>query len=411
MNMDELMNHNLTGLYELAKDRPLTTNEIHSSNDFYGNATILKNYAGYPKDYKIKSAVEHGPFGAGFVWDTDINSPLPSILCFTSYRFPVLRQRTNKALFSIGPIMHYAPHLLNENSIDLEKKRLGKNLLVFPPHSTHWVNANYDIHDYCKLLEEFGKDFNQIRICLYWKDILRGLAEEYSLHGFECVTAGHIYDPLFLSRLKTIIELSSFTTSCANGTHIMYCILMGKPHFLMKVDVVRTAEKKEIIERDTPNPNSKDNKKMVAEIWKAFSEIYNYVTPEQEEIAKRYWGMGENKSADEIRILFEITEDLYQKDESFYQTEKYLLINQGVHYLNAKENQKAVRVMNQASQVHPEIAEIGYGKAIALARLGKLNASIGELERLLEKNPYYEKGRNLLSILKSEKRGYSPALS
>lgn len=396
------MNPTFEQLYRLAKDRPLITNEIHTSNDFYGNATILKDYAGFPKDYQIKAAIEHGPFGAGFVWDVDINSPVPAIFSFASYRFPVLKKRTNKALFPIGPIMHYAPYSFSEDSIAHEKKRLGKNLLVFPPHSTHWIDINYDIHDYCEFLEYFGKEFNQIRICLYWKDILRGFAEEYSRHGFECVTAGHIYDPLFLPRLKTIIELSSLTTSSANGTHILYCIMMEKPHFLMKIDVRRTAEKNEIIKRDTPNLNNSDNRKAVAEIWKTFSILNDDVTPRQKEIARKYWGMGENKSINEMRMLFEITEDIYQKGGSFSNCSKNILLEQSVDYLNEGKNEKALHVMNQALEVDPELKGIAYGKAIALARLGDLNASINVLEDLLSVVPDHKRANNLLKILKME---------
>ena len=36
------MQQNLDELYNLAKERPLSTCEIHSDNDFYGNATLLK---------------------------------------------------------------------------------------------------------------------------------------------------------------------------------------------------------------------------------------------------------------------------------------------------------------------------------------------------------------------------------
>ena len=64
-----------------------------------------------------------------------------------------------------------------------------------------------------------------------------GHTETYLEHGFECVTAGHIYDPFFLSRLKSIIDLATITTSNEIGTHIGYCIFMGKPHYFYNSSV------------------------------------------------------------------------------------------------------------------------------------------------------------------------------
>ena len=68
----------ITELYELAKDRPNSTIELHTPNDFYGHAAVLKQYAKFPSNYRIKAAIEHGPIIIDeYVWDSDINSPLP----------------------------------------------------------------------------------------------------------------------------------------------------------------------------------------------------------------------------------------------------------------------------------------------------------------------------------------------
>ena len=165
------MKLSLEKLYELAKDISQLTSELHLSNDFYGNATVLKHFAEVPQNYQIKAAIEHGPFLEDFVWNVDIDAPVPAMIFPASARFAFLRKKTNKALFAIGHTLHYAPHHMDEVTLENERERLKKNLLVFPPHSTHHVNANYEIHKYCKMLETIGKDFNTIRVCLYWKDI------------------------------------------------------------------------------------------------------------------------------------------------------------------------------------------------------------------------------------------------
>ena len=45
----------------LCCDRELSTSEIHESNDFYGQASVLKRYVGYPTSYALKAVLEHAP--------------------------------------------------------------------------------------------------------------------------------------------------------------------------------------------------------------------------------------------------------------------------------------------------------------------------------------------------------------
>ena len=113
-----------------------------------------------------------------------MKSPLPAMLVCGAHRYPILNEKTNKALFSIGPTIRYVPHFLNNHILSMEKQRIGKTLLVFPHHSSHWVDAHYDIHRHCRILEDIGKEFNTVMVCIYWKDVLRGTSEKYMEHGF-----------------------------------------------------------------------------------------------------------------------------------------------------------------------------------------------------------------------------------
>ena len=113
------MKSSIEKLYEWSKDRPLVTPELHSSNDFYGHATILKKYAQIQPEYQIKAAIEHGPFLPGWAWDVDFKSSLPAMLVYGVHRYPVLKEKINKALFPIGPIIRYAPHFLDNHTLSL----------------------------------------------------------------------------------------------------------------------------------------------------------------------------------------------------------------------------------------------------------------------------------------------------
>ena len=56
----------------MAADRALATVEVHASNDFYGHATVLKEYAGLPPKRPLKAAIEHGAPVTDLIWQVDL---------------------------------------------------------------------------------------------------------------------------------------------------------------------------------------------------------------------------------------------------------------------------------------------------------------------------------------------------
>ncbi len=377
-------------LFDLAKDRPNLTNEIFTQNDFYGHASVLKQYARLSQNYQIKASIEHGIGLGPAVWHVDSNAINPAMIVLAKSRYPFVKAVTNKAVFSIGPILAYSPDFLDEELYKNEKKRLGKNLLVFPAHSTHWIDCNYDIKEFCDFLKEFGKKFDSIRICLFWKEILRGYSEIYLKQGFECVTAGHMYDNLFLPRLKSIIKLADFTMSNQVGTYIGYCIFMGKPHYLVKTEITLSSEQKECLDL-VANMKTPD----VQEIEEAFSIFSNEITPEQKEVTEKFWGISEIKTVEEMQLIFNITEDIYKKGPALYMSGKDVLKEQALEYLDLKENNKSLFLINQSMEVNPENKFLNYGKSILLARSGFIKEAIGTLEELLTIMPEHKKARML----------------
>lgn len=349
----------LEQLYELAKDIPQITNEIHKPNDYYGHATILKRYAQCMPEYQIKGTVEHGIYLGNYTWDVELNAPLPAIIAFSNYRCRLLKEKTSKALFAVGPFLRYAPHFLNRQVLESEKKRLRKNLLVFPPHSTHWVYEHYDIHGFCRKLESIGKEFDNIRICLYWKDILRGQAEEYMQHGFECVTAGHIYDPLFLPRLKSIIESATIAMSSEVGTQLGYCVFMNKPVFTFQIDVKTTVENKSIslFRGDVVSPRVRK------QINAAFREMRDDISPQQRELIEKYWGSNEYKTPEQMRLIFQIIEDMHKKGPGFFINNANLIQHQVKDYLDSNKNERASFLIEQSSVVTANVSLSGKAKA------------------------------------------------
>jgi hypothetical protein len=307
----------ITDLYPLSKpisliNFMLTTPELHKSNDWYGHATIIKKLAGINNNYAIKAAIEHG---ADFSppSDIDIRSRFPVMITFgeNSYNY---QSSKNKKIYTIGPFIHYATHYLNKNQLMSEKKRLGTNLLVFPSHSTSISNTHYDIKALCSKIKTIEKNFDSIRICLYWREIVRGLHHDYLKNGYECVTAGHIFDPQFLPRLKSIIDMATITMSNSIGTHIGYCIYMNKPHYFFDQEVSYNGVDNEELELIKTINKSEVFKK----IKNAFMILRNNITQSQRELINYYWGLDQIKTKYQLKMIIDEAEILYKKSSSFF---------------------------------------------------------------------------------------------
>lgn len=295
-------------LFALSEDRVLVTKELHQSNDYYGHASIIKKYVGLSNDYVIKAAIEHGMMWQDFIWEVDLNAPFPTIIVYGPGRYQAYRKFPSRVIIPIGPYIAYSPHYLDKQTLEKEKKRLGKMLLAFPLASTHYIEFNYDIKAYCKELEDMSKDFDSIGICLYWKDILTGKGDIFLKYGFECFTAGHMFDPLFLSRLKSIIELSTVTTSNHVGTYLGYSVYMGRPFWLTNPGEVNISKPINIIDDETPMSWS-----AFPQFSKPFSARHGDISVNQMEVVDRYWGLSNIKSVEEMEKIIKEAEESYKR--------------------------------------------------------------------------------------------------
>lgn len=285
------------------------TNEIHPSNDWYGHAKILKKFLNLPENYQFKFILEHGVYLTKQVDSLDIESNLPTIITYCDYRQRILKKYRDH-VFSIGPFIHYAKSHLSAEETIKEKRRLRKCLLVFPAHSSFQIGIEYNIHTLCKKIKKMGKDFDTIRVCLYWADILLGRHKIYQEYQFQCVTAGHMLDPNFLPRLKSIIETSDLTVSNIPGTHVGYSVYLGKPHIIFyEKPRLKTNKKwgrymKEFFEAKPYN-----------EVLKEFSQSHLEITPRQRKLVDTYWGTSHIKTQKELKNIVDKTEQIYKEHQ------------------------------------------------------------------------------------------------
>lgn len=295
----------LTEVAKLAEDIPACyVNSISSDFDepnFYGSYKVLRDYADLnhlllpPHNITI----QHGYVFEMLTWEKEKLEKVN--LVWSKAVLKMFKQFTsNDNIYPIGAPFFYANSILSEEEISVEKARLGKNLLAFPMHSSHNVDTNYDPRTFIEVLKEEKKHYDTVRVCLYWKDLLRGEAEVYLKNGFECVCCGHIFDINFLRRQKALFEICDATISNGIGSHVGYSIFMKKPHRLID-DVYEFVDRKG---KDGAELADVHRKKNFLSVKKAFLNCPNYkITPEQIEMVDKYWGMSDMKSPNEIREL------------------------------------------------------------------------------------------------------------
>lgn len=290
--------------HELAKNMPKSwLDHPVMENNYYGLVYVLKKKAKLKKT-NPRVYFEHGIVFGSFTYDILKDTFCEKLLTFGSYRELQIKKKHEYLTISIGPYIEYAEFLLNEVEINNIKNQLGKVLLVFPSHSIDSTLAEFDEDFLIDEISKYACDFDTVLVCLYWKDIQLGRFEKYENAGYKITTAGHINDIYFLSRLKSIIEVSDFTMSNSIGTHIGYAVHMNKPHMIINQKVTsapgkvaRSFERGKKL-RSELDYFSLDEIKL--ELMKAFSHYNKKITEEQYGLVRGIWGTDKIKSHVEL---------------------------------------------------------------------------------------------------------------
>lgn len=305
----------LTDIETLSFDIPnLVTPEEYIHNDFYFNANHLKKFIGREDEQFLRVSIEHGVYYSYYHWNCDTDCKFPGVITMGEIRRPLLEKLCpEKKIYTIGPYINYVEGFLNE--AQLKKEKSGTNLLVFPAHSTHHMGHKFDIEKFSNEILRLSKDFDTTTVCLYWKDILRGCAEDYKKLGFRCVCAGHIYDPLFLPRLKSIIELSDATVSNSVGTHVGYSLHLKKPVYLIrnKMEIITFGTFAKDFVEDLSGSQERNHEEN--EFFNHFSAFSSEITKEQWDFANQYFGFDKIKTREELKNIIDELDELKKLKE------------------------------------------------------------------------------------------------
>lgn len=211
---------------------------------------------------------------------------------------------TDKKVITIGPPISYAVSIYDDGAVSKEKERLGKNALILPAHSTHFIQAIYPANFLLAKARELRQHFDSVRFCLYWKDILSGSARPFLESEYECVTAGHIFDPMFYPRLKGILSVADHTFSNTFGTQAGLSVGLNIPHTIFLQSVAYGGD----FYYKFDDPVYKEFFKME----ELFCHDTGEITSEQKKFADEYYGFSQVKTPSQLRILFEAAESLYR---------------------------------------------------------------------------------------------------
>ena len=209
-------------------EKELMTDEAHDTNDFYGQASLIRKYAKYSRPIKV--VYEHSLPIHNLIWDHDKLSNLDVAFVSSNFRLEVYKkQKAKQFVFNIGSILNYAISLSDpifaKNGYKSNEERTGS--IYFPSHSTHHIKSTIDSDAIISKLQKLPDVYKPVTICMYWKDIQHGEHENYLKHGFKIVSAGHIYDKLFYFRLFDILKNFKYTLGSSFGSFIFHAARSG----------------------------------------------------------------------------------------------------------------------------------------------------------------------------------------
>ena len=205
-------------------------------SNLYGHIEVLKKYIKDRGDL-FNVHIQHGVILGNLVQSIMKDSFASTIVTYSDKRKEIIKKATGKSVIAIGPYIKYAQNRLSKEKFAELKKEVGKTLLVFPAHSSvDRTQVNFDQLSLIKKIKSIKKehDINTVFINLFYADCTKEAIEFYENEGFKVCSAGFWLSENFLPNLRTIIELSDFTMSNRVGSHVGYCVALGKPHYIYK---------------------------------------------------------------------------------------------------------------------------------------------------------------------------------
>lgn len=297
--LDQALHFDQLKLAELCEDRPLRTSEIHASNDYYGQASVLKRYAGLPDWYPLKVVLEHAPMHHELMWEADGRALLGTHLCCNGEREPVLERLTGKTVIPIGFGYLYAMKLVDEAFGPPRPPQQRRGTLVFPYKSTPRIKTEFDHADYAARLAALPAEMQPVTVCMFWRGYQAGTHLPYQEQGLPVVTAGHAYDKDFFLRLHDICRCFKYAASNGFGSQLFFSVASGCGFFYLSSSPINwQIEKSDRERRDHPR-----YLEIKERSWRLFEEPRAAITDEQRAFVDLTLGTEFARSRKQLRRL------------------------------------------------------------------------------------------------------------
>lgn len=278
-------------LGKLCADRQPHTVEKFGGSNFYGVANIYKQYAGLPLTKPLPGIVLHGvSLHTHWVWIREANAGVPAVYCYPEFRREIYEKHGKKIILSASPFAYAAEMLKGQAQPE------RKGLIFFPTHSSHHITSKYNGDILAEKLSEFDDKYKPITICLYWKDYLLGAAKPFQERGFKVISAGHMFDKLFMYRFYHLCSTHKYASGCDIQSQIFYSVKAGCIYFTTEFPYHHIGDKPGALDRDMGKGG-----KHVERVREAFRNPTDMVTSGQKELVDYYLGMKYFKSRKGLR--------------------------------------------------------------------------------------------------------------
>lgn len=280
---------------------PLYLKKLGSESLHYGHLEALGDYCGIKNISSLGLYFEHGVNFS--VTPPNLEQIKNSVCMFyqSTYKNKYIHNiNPNKPVFCIGPIIQYVQGYYSNEYIEKIKKQYGKTVVVYTAHSYEESNIFRNANEFVEsILNKIYDDFDTILICVYWNDINDSIYSIFSKYSkVKLVSAGMRFDPNFIKRTKTIIELADVVIGNDIGTYIGYA------HFLQKP--IRYIDTNDKINDSKMNDN--EIKKMIRNKKKLSTAIKNKEYLKFNNLCEYYWGTSIKRSNIEIQAMFSLGE-------------------------------------------------------------------------------------------------------
>lgn len=290
----------------------LAGNNLGQESTYYGHMMLLDRFANriyQDSERLLLPCIEHG-----ITWYERPPEAF-GIECIHNYVFQgkykeriVHNRKPLTPVYCIGPYINYAKTIYSDKDMSQRNNQNGKTALVFPFHCYEKSTAEYDTRKFVEALLSAVKNYDTILVSAYWNDVDDPIYEMFESEGAVIVSSGFRGDYNFMDRQRTLIELSDATYGNGLGTHIGYSLFLNRPHYMIPSKIE--------LQEKVKNLNSKQiniYSQIEKTFYNAFSICDEYENKEEDRtnLYKEYWGGSSLvKSREEIRAMFEISEDI-----------------------------------------------------------------------------------------------------